>query len=113
MYACKLACKRVQMGANGGGWVRMGALRHISHKQHKNKAGGGNFWSSRTGFGSYGRGNFPGHDVWWILSKMINNGFEWVILHKDGCYGAYCRGGRRKNKKKRVQNAQASMFWDP
>ena len=101
------------MGVDGCGWVRTRALGPRAHSKHKNEVNGGHSWSHSSRFGSYGRGNFPGHDVLWIMPKMSNSGFKWVMLLKDGCYGAYYRGGRRKNKKKRVQNVQASMFWDP
>ena len=90
----------------------MGALGPRVHGHHKNKVSRGHAWSYTSQFGTYGRGNFPGHDVLWIMPKMSNNGFKGVILHKDGCYGAYYHGGKRKNKEKRVQNGQTIMFWD-
>ena len=65
MYGCKLGCKRVQTGINGCGWVPMGALGHVVSGEHKNQGKGDIYWSTWTGFGSYGRGNFPGHDVLW------------------------------------------------
>ena len=106
IYAYKLGCKRMQIGANGCGWVRMGALRHIAHKQHKNKAGGGNFWSSRTGFGSYGRGNFPGHDVCGCWPKWLRMGADGYWCIRMGVMGLIDTG-RRKNKAKRVESEQA------
>ena len=110
MYACKLACKRVQIGVNGCGWVRMDALRHISHRQHKNKAGGAKFWSLWTGFESYGRGNFPGHDVCgcWPKWSIMGTDEYWCI--SVGAMGIIITG-RRKNKTKRVQNEHAGPIF--
>ena len=52
----------------------MGALGCRGHKGHKNKAGRGHLGSKRSGFGHYGRGNFPGHDVLGGYIKSGENG---------------------------------------
>ena len=59
----------MQTGTNGCGWVRMGALVHGVYGGHENKTIGGHLGSRRPGFGSYGRGNFPGHHVLASLAK--------------------------------------------
>ena len=51
------------MGVDGCGWVWMDALGPRGYGKHKNKARRGHLGSQRPGIGSYGRGNFPGHDV--------------------------------------------------
>ena len=71
---------RVKIRMNGCVWVRMGALGRRRHGKHKNKASGGNLGSCRPGFGTYGRGNFPGHDVFWVLPKMVKNGCRGVRM---------------------------------
>ena len=81
----------------------MGALGRRGHGEHKNKAIRGHLGSRRSGFGSYGRGNFPGHHVLGSLSKMV-----WMVV--DGCklvwIGAYTpiSNGGNKNKEKRAPN---------
>ena len=77
----------------------MGALGHRRHGGHKNKAGMGDLWSCRSGFGRYGRGNFPGHDVWLCLAKMIKNGCRWVKMDADGYNRVYSNGGHKKKDK--------------
>ena len=52
----------------------MGALGRRGHGEHKNKAIRGHLGSHRSGFGSYGRGNFPGHDVFAFEARMVNDG---------------------------------------
>ena len=54
---------QVCMVIDGCGWVRMDALGPRGHGEHKNKASRGHLGPRRTEFESYGRGNFPGHDV--------------------------------------------------
>ena len=84
----------------------MGALVHGGHEEHKNKASGVYLGSCRPGFGTYGRGNFPGHDVFWVLSKMLKIGCRWM---RSGSHGAnrVCGHGQEQNKAKRVQNGRA------
>ena len=78
-------CKRVQTGAIGCEWVRMGALGRRGHGEHKNNARVGHLRSRGSGFGTYGRGKFPGHDVFVVLPKIDKNGHRWVIMGRDEC----------------------------
>ena len=52
----------------------MGEVVYGGHGGHKNKASGGPLGSRRSGFGPYGRGNFPGHHVLGGLAKNVKNG---------------------------------------
>ena len=61
------------MGAHGCGWVLWGAG---GTGGHENKASRGHLGPNRSGFGSYDRGNFPGHDVLWFLPKMVKMGVD-------------------------------------
>ena len=90
---------RVQTGANVCGWVRMGALGRRGHREHKIKAKGGHLWSHRSGFRTYGRGNFLRHDVLWLLPKMVKNECRWTIVNEDGCDGTCEHEGTRNNTK--------------
>ena len=68
----------MKTGANGCGWVRMGAMGHRGHGEHKNKAERVHLGSKMSGFGSYGRGNFPGHHVLVSLAKIGVGVCRWV-----------------------------------
>ena len=66
----------------------MGALGRRGHGGHRNKVSKRQLWSRRSGFGSYGRGNFPGHHVLGSLTKMMwmgANGYKSVQM------GAKCK----------------------
>ena len=63
----------------------MGALEGIGHGRPKSKASRGGLGPRRSGFGPYGRGNFPGHHVLGSLSKSGADGFKWVQIGSDGC----------------------------
>ena len=73
------------MSVDGCGWVWMGALGRRGHGRHKNKAIRGYLGSQRPGFGSYGRGNFPGHHVLVSLRKNGVGGCRCVYVGSDGC----------------------------
>ena len=62
------------MRVHGCIWVHMGALGCRGMGEQENKANRGHLGPCRPGFGSCGRGNFPGHDVLWYLPKMVKNG---------------------------------------
>ena len=109
-YVCKLGCKRVQMGANGCGWMLMGALGHIVHKQHKNKVRGGNFWSLWSGYGRYGRGNFPRHDVCGCWPKWPRMGKDEYWCIRVGAMGLIVTGGVEKEDKKNPKWASRTCF---
>ena len=79
----------------------MGALGRIGHGGHTDKARRGHLWSCRSGLGCYGRGNFPGHDVFGGLSKMVKNECGWLIMAGHGCNGVHDHGGKGKQDKKR------------
>ena len=44
-------------------WVRMGAIGYVGAGGQENKVSMGICRYTGHGFGPYGRGNFPGHDV--------------------------------------------------
>ena len=98
------------MGANGCEWVLMGALGCRKGKEHKNKASRGHLWSCRPGFGRYGRGNFPEHDVFWRLPKMFKYGCRGVKMVEEGCNGAHVHGGERKQGKESPKWAIRASF---
>ena len=78
----------------------MGVMGHRGHGEHTNKERRGHLGSHRPGFGPYGRGNFPGHDVLWCLSKMVKNGCRWVAMDADGRHRA-CNHERQKKQGKK------------
>ena len=88
------------MGANGCGWVWMGAMGYRGTVGHKNKASRDKHGHIGHCFWRYGRGNFPGHDVLWFLAKVVKYGCRWVIMDADGCNWAYYHGGEQKQGKK-------------
>ena len=76
----------------------MGALGHRGRKQHKNKPNRGYGRCFRPGFGCYGRGNFPGHDVLGGLQKMP----RMSQMDRDRCGWVWWdlwHGGNTKNSK--------------
>ena len=98
------------MDIYGCGCVRMGALGHRWHEGHKNKAGGGHLWSQMPGFGTYGRGNFPGHDVFGVLSKMLKIACRWMQIGSDGCNRVCGHGDQQKQGKKSAKWASRACF---
>ena len=92
IFALKYTCihenvgyKRVQTGGNGCGWVHVGALGRRGHGGHEKQVIGGILGSRRSGFGCYGRGNFPGHHVLVCVGKNGVDGCRWVQSVLDGC----------------------------
>ena len=63
----------------------MGALEGIGHGRPKNKASRGGLGTRRSGFGPYGRGNFPGHHVLGSLAKNGADECKWLKNGLDGC----------------------------
>ena len=88
----------------------MGALGHGGHGKHKNKASGGYLGSCRPGFGTYGRGNFPGHDVFGVLSKMLKIACRWMQIGSDGCNRVCGHGEQQKQGKKSVNWVSRACF---
>ena len=80
--------------------MRMGALGRRGHGEHKNKVIRGHLGSRRSVFVSYGRGNFPGHDVLGGYAKTGTDGCRWVNIDADGCSGACGHEGNAKQQKK-------------
>ena len=78
----------------------MGVLGHMGHGDHKNNARRGHLGSHRTGFGHYGRGNFPGHHVFGSLTKSGVHGSRWVQMASDGCGWVHRQGRKQKQDKK-------------
>ena len=90
--------------------MRTHALGPRAHSKHKNEANGGHSWSHSSRFGSYGRGNFPGHDVLCVLPEMAMNEFIWVFVHMDGCIGSYGNGREKKEDKKSPKRESMACF---
>ena len=63
----------------------MDALGRRGHGGHNNKASEGHLGSCRSGLGRYGRGNFPGHDVFCVLPKTLRIECRWLRIGLDGC----------------------------
>ena len=105
-----IGCTQVQTGANGREWVWVGALGHGGHGEHKNKASGGHLGSCRSGFGIYGRGNFPGHDVFGFLPKMINIECRWMRSGSDGSNRVFGCGKKQKQGKKSAKWVSRACF---
>ena len=53
----------MKTGVNACKWVRMGAIGYVGAGGQENKVSMSICWYTGHGFGSHGRGNFPGHDV--------------------------------------------------
>ena len=87
----------------------MGALGRMGHGEHKNKPKRGHLRSRKPEFGTYGRGNFPGHDVLWLLPKMVKNECAWVMMDKDGCNGT-CENEGTRNNTKICTNARVGQY---
>ena len=77
----------------------MDALGRRGHGGHNNKASEGHLGSCRSGLGRYGRGNFPGHDVLWVLSEMLKIECGWVHIGSNGWDRVYSHGERGKKDK--------------
>ena len=88
----------------------MGALGHGGHGKHKNRASGGDLGSCRPGFGTYGRGNLPGHDVFGVLSKMLKIACRWMQIGSDGCNRVCGHGEQQKQGKKSVNWVSRACF---
>ena len=98
------------MGADGCGWVRVGALGRRVHGEHKKSQRGGIFMVSQARIGTYGRGNFPGHDFLWVLPKILKDECRWVMMDKGGCNGVSDHGGEKKQDKKGPKWASVTCF---
>ena len=88
----------------------MGALGPRVHGHYKSKVSRGHAWSYTSQFGTYGRGNFPGHDVLWTIPQMTKNVCRRVMMHKNTCNGAYIHGGKEKQDKKNPQWTSMTCF---
>ena len=69
-------------------------------EKHKNKTRRGYLGPNRSRFMTYGRRNFPGHDVMRILCRMVKNECEWVIIDTDGCNWVQIHGIEGKTRQK-------------
>ena len=70
----------IYMGVDRCGWVWWGAGTREGTKKNTSRV---HFGSRRTGIGSYGRGNFPGHHVLGDSAKSVKNGYRWVQMGAD------------------------------
>ena len=105
-----IGCTRVKMGANGYWWMLMGALGYRGHGEHTKKASRVHLGPRRWVFASYGRGNFPGHDVLCVLPKMINNECRWMRIGSDGCNRMCVHERKQKQGKKNAKRAIRACF---
>ena len=80
-------------------WVRLGAVGYVGAGGQENKVSMGTCRYTGHGFGPYGRGNFPGHDVLGGYAKTDTDGCRWVNIDADGCSGACGREGNAKQQK--------------
>ena len=55
-------------------------------------------------------GKFPRTWCLWVLTKMTKNGCRWVLMHTDGCNGAYRHGEEKKQGKKSWKWASRTCF---
>jgi len=88
----------------------MGALRRRRHGGHKNKASGGHLGSCRPGFGTYGRGNFPGHDVFGVLPKTLRIECRWMRIGLNGRKRPYVYRGNAKQDQKNTNERVGTYF---
>ena len=88
----------------------MGALGRRGQEGHKNKAGRGHLGSRRPVFGPYGRGNFPGHDVFAFYARMVKDGWLQVKMDSYACVGVQGHEGNQKQEKKRVKWSRTTCF---
>ena len=78
----------------------MGVLGHRDHRGTQ-KQGRQNQKTIVQGiFVTLWPGNFPGHNVLWVLPKMLKNAYRWVMMGKYECNGVYDHGGEKKQYKK-------------
>ena len=94
------------MGVNGYVWVRWGARDTVHTKTRQ----AGCIGPKRAGFGFYGRGNFPGHDVFWFLPKILKIECRWMQIGSDGCNRVYGHGQEQKQDKNRAKWASRTCF---
>ena len=90
----------------------MDALGHRVHGKHKNRVKMVNLGFRRWGFGCYGRGNFPGHDVLGLLAKMIKYEWGWVRIGSDGWVCMHKQAGKQKRGKRRHKWANRVLFFN-
>ena len=88
------------MGADGCGWVRIGAFGCRGYSVHKNKTSRGKNGHAGHVCYPYGRGNFPERHVLQKISKRDTDGSGWVRMGSHGCSGMYLQGGDRKARGK-------------
>ena len=81
----------------------MGALGRTGCGGNTNTTIKGILWSCRSGFGTYGRGNFPGHHVLGCLGKMVWMDVDGCVAGWMGANGSIGKKGR-KNKGKSALN---------
>ena len=98
------------MRAYGCIWVHMGALGCRGMGKQANKASRGHLGSCGPGFGSYGRGNFPGHDVLCHLPQMVKNECRWVTMDADGWDRVWHHGRENKQGKKSPKLSSGACF---
>ena len=87
------------MGEDGCGWVRMDGLGCREHGETQKQVKKGTFRAYQVG---HDRGNFPGHDVFWVLPKMVKNGCRGVRMDADGCNGGYAHGEGGETRQKNL-----------
>ena len=74
----------------------MGAIGYVGAGGQENKVSKCIYWYTGHGFGPYGRGNFPGHDVLGGLAKSVKDGCRWAQIGVDGCSRTCGHGGNAK-----------------
>ena len=88
----------------------MGAIGYVGAGGQENKVSMGICWYTGHGFGPYGRGNFPGHDVLGGSAKNVKDECRWTEIGVDGCGGTCGMGRTRKIPKKFEKFKKIAIF---
>ena len=67
----------------------------------------GTFRAKQVG---HDRGNFPGHDVFWVLPKMLNIECRWMRSGSDGSNRVFGCGQKQKQGKKSAKWVSRTCF---
>ena len=91
---------RTYMGADGCAWGFVGALGYKGTSAQQNETKKRQNEQIEHIFCPYGRGNFPGHHVFWDLAKRLTSACWWMLMTSDGCSEMQKYGETGKQGKK-------------
>ena len=103
-------CTRVNIGVNRCGWAGMGALGSREYEGTHKRYMQGQKLPYRPCFGTYGRGNSPGHHVLGCLAKNGVDECRWIKSGFYGCVWTQRQGGRQKQGEKSPKWARCGRF---